>query len=221
MVQEKEIIKMLRGFSGKYSQYTVFMDWVACMAISIQNSCTLLFKKTYQARERQYLDIIGKYDHDEQQRFAKMAAMLISRMEEGEMDDVLGTIYMQSECGNKHMGQFFTPFSLSLACAQLVTEEVDEEHPLLLHEPCVGSGGMVIGTARALKEKGMNYQRCMKVVAQDLDCNCVHMAYVQMSLYGIDGIVAQGDTLCEPFTDINTYTPERVWITPKRAGMMI
>lgn len=212
---------MLQKFSGKYSLYTVFMDWVACMAISIQNACTLLFKKTYQDRERQYLDIIGKYDHDEQQCFSEMFAMLISRMQEGEMDDVLGAVYMQAECGNKYTGQFFTPFHLSLACAQLVIQGVDEEHPLRLHEPCVGSGGMVIAAAKALKEKGLNYQKCMHVTAQDLDCNCVHMAYVQMSLYEIDGIVAQGDTLTEPFPDIKTYPPARVWITPKKAKMLL
>lgn len=219
MVYEKEIVKTIQKLSGKYSLHTVFMDWVARMAISIQNSCTLLFKKTYQDRERKYLDIIGKYDPSEQQHFAEMFAMLISRMEEGEMDDVLGTIYMQSGCGNKNRGQFFTPFHLSLACAQLVIDGVEEAHPLHLHEPCVGSGGMIIAAAKALKEKGVNYQKCMKVVAQDLDCNCVHMSYVQLSLYGIDGIVVQGDTLVEPFTDIKTYPPGRVWITPKKAGM--
>ena len=149
--------------------------------------------------------------------------MFSIQLEEGEMEDVLGAIYMEAGCGNKNTGQFFTPFHVSLACAQLTVREqdVNEAHPLYFNEPSAGSGGMVIAAARALKERGINYQNCMKVVAQDLDWNCVYMTYVQLSLYGVDGIVVQGNTLTEPLTSLKAYPKERVFITPKKAGLLL
>ena len=220
---KKEIIKAMQKFSGRYSQYTVFMDWVTCIALAIQNGCTIFQGKVWQDREKHYHNIIEKYSHDEQKLLAEMSGMFSIQLEEGEMEDVLGAIYMEAGCGNKNTGQFFTPFHVSLACAQLTVREqdVNEAHPLYFNEPSAGSGGMVIAAARALKERGINYQNCMKVVAQDLDWNCVYMTYVQLSLYGVDGIVVQGNTLTEPLTSLKAYPKERVFITPKKAGLLL
>ena len=78
---------------------------------------------------------------------------------------------------------------------------------------------MIIAAAQTLKEKGVDYQRKMRVVAQDLDWKGVYMCYLQLSLLGIDAVVAQGDTLCEPY--VNGYPAERVLMTPARMGMLI
>ena len=79
---------------------------------------------------------------------------------------------------------------------------------------------MIIAEARVLKDRGINPQRCMEVIAQDLDWKGVYMTYVQLSLLGIKATVVQGDTLCEPF-DERKYNPERVLYTPARKGLLI
>lgn len=38
------------------------------------------------------------------------------------------------------------------------------------------------------------------MVCQDLDWTAVYMCYVQLSLFGVKAIVAQGNTLSEPYT---------------------
>ena len=64
-----------------------------------------------------------------------------------------------------------------------------------MHEPSTGGGGIIIAAAKVLKDRGLNYQKCLKVVAQDLDWKGVYMTYVQLSLLGIEATVIQGDSL--------------------------
>lgn len=58
-----------------------------------------------------------------------------------------------------------------------------------------------------------------RVVAQDLDWLAVYMTYIQLSLYGIDAIVCQGDTLMQPYK--SGYPRRRVLRTPRNAGLLI
>lgn len=79
---------------------------------------------------------------------------------------------------------------------------------------------MIIAAVRILKDRGLNPQRCMYVTAQDLDWKGVYMTFVQLSLLGIKAVVAQGDTLTEPYNSKN-YPPERVLYTPAQKGLLI
>ena len=78
---------------------------------------------------------------------------------------------------------------------------------------------MIIAVAKVLREMGIDYQKKIEVVAQDLDWNGVFMSYVQFSLLGIDAIVVQGDTLIEPY--VKGYPEGRVLRTPRNRGALI
>ena len=106
----REIIKKIDGMSGSKSSFQVFSDWVKCTALSISQSVYYSEK-----REKQFLETIAEYPKDE---FAKMTAMLTETFED-KFGDVLGNLFMMSGWGNKNTGQFFTPYSLSIACANL------------------------------------------------------------------------------------------------------
>lgn len=54
---------------------------------------------------------------------------------------------------------------------------------------------MILGFARALKSRGINYQQNLLVVATDISPTCAYMTYIQLALYGIPAIVHCGDTL--------------------------
>ena len=216
---KREIIKIINSLSGKYSAYDVFSDWVEMVALVIQNSLYLILNGIWQQREQKYMNIVSKYSPEEMQQMVKMNALLVQAFEE-EMSDILGEIYMESGCGNKNTGQFFTPFHVSVLTAQLrIPDDISEENPFMVNEPSTGSGGMIIAAAKVLKERGLNYQRCMKVVAQDIDWKGVYMTYVQLSLLGIKATVVQGDTLSEPY--VKGYPPERVFYTPAEMGVLL
>lgn len=213
---KKEIIKTIQGMSGRYSPYNIFDDWVTCSAIAISNACELMANKTWKKREQRYLEIVSKYDKSELEEFSYMLAMLAKCYEE-EFCDVLGSVYMEMGIGNKNTGQFFTPYHISYMTAKLAgTPEEDEKGIIRVHEPSCGSGGMIIAAAQVMKEEGIDYQKKMKVVAQDLDWKAVYMCYLQLSLLGIDAILIQGDTL-------KAEKPELIQVlrTPKNRGMLI
>ena len=215
-----EIIKIINSVSGQYSPHQVFSDWVCMMALSIANSCTLHKNKVYQDREDTFKLVANKYSETDYEKLAEATAYLIEEMEEPR--DVLGEIYMEGGFGSKSTGQFFTPFHLSEVTAELVygknlIRADDGKYPM--HEPSCGAGGMIIALANIMRRDGINYQRELEVIAQDLDWNCVYMCYVQLSLMGISAVVVQGDTLGEPYSK---ETPEhRVLYTPKKRGVLI
>lgn len=215
---KKEIAKQIEKMSGKYNAHTIFFDWVAMMALSIQNSCDIFKGTLWQKREKDYLAYAKKYNKQELQQFATMTAMLTIAFDE-EIYDYLGFIYMESGAGSKKAGQFFTPFHLSEMMARMEMRNVKEGETVSLNEPSTGGGGMILAAAKALKEREINYQKCLDVVAQDLDWTGVYMTYVQCSLTGIKAVVAQGDTIQEPYN--KSYNRERVLITPKKMGVLI
>lgn len=218
MDRKKDIVKCIAGISGKYSPYEVFSDWVKCMALAISNSLDMLHGEIWKKREQAYLDTIRKYDQKEARVFAEMFHMLVETMETN-MGDILGEIYMDEGLGNKASGQFFTPYHISYACAKLTIEEQDGCGVYRICEPSCGAGGMIIAVAQVLKDRGINYQHAMRVVAQDLDWKSVYMCYVQLSMLGVNAVVVQGDTLAEPY--YGNYPKERALFTPARMGVLL
>lgn len=217
---EKDILKLINDFHGGHSPYTIFSDWVTMLGLSISNTCTLFHDKIWNDREEWYKSLAGKYQPNEMTRFTEMNAYLVEALEE-EMADILGGVFMLSGAGNGRLGQFFTPFHLSELCAKLGLDEdrIRSEEKITVNEPSTGGGGMIIATAKVLKDNGINYQKKMEVVAQDLDWLGVFMSYVQFSFLGINAIVAQGDTLIEPY--VKGYPEARVFRTPANKGVLI
>lgn len=216
---KQKIVEMIISMAGKYPPITIFEDWVCCSAIAIQNACCLFHNRVWEQREQTYLAIMQKYEIEERKRLSEMLLLLTLAFEE-KTEDLLGQIFMESGCGSKQNGQFFTPYHLSELTAKLALAEVEKTGKLIINEPSVGGGGMIIGVANALKEKRINYQTCMKVTAQDLDWRSVYMAYVQFSLLGINAEVIQGDTLSEAYVN-GQYPPDKILRTPKRMGMIL
>lgn len=212
-----EIVKSIQGMSGKYSPYQIFSDWVTMSAISIQNNCTLHKNDVWEEREKQYKDITHKYNGEEMVKFSRMFGMLVETMNK-EIRDWLGEIYMESGCGNKNAGQFFTPWHISLLNAEMSIPK-DINGRITLNEPSAGGGGMILATAAVLKKRGINYQNTLDVVAQDLDWLAVYMCYVQLSIAGIRANVMQGSSLEELKRDKNRR--KCIFETPKKAGMVI
>ena len=193
------------------------------MAISIQNSVHVFHNQLWKEREQTYIDTMRKYNKDEQTKLCMMMGMLIDTLEDGP-DDVLGKIYMEAGMGSKSTGQVFTPFNLAELTAKLSLAENLEAYKngekLTLNEPTCGGGAMIIAAAKALQDAGVNYQKCMEVVAQDIDWKGVYMCYVQLSLLGISAICVQGDTIADPYVPGKT-DPSHILETPKKMGALL
>ena len=224
MNRKNEIINSIEKISGKYSAYEVFTDWIRCMALAIANSISPVHNRIWEEREAAYKDTMRKYSPEEQTMLHEMTAWLVETLEDGP-DDVLGDIYMRSGMGSKAAGQFFTPFHLSVLTARtalsgFTSSFEDKMTKLEINEPSCGGGGMIIAAAKVLQEAGINYQKWMRVIAQDLDWKGVYMCYVQLSLLGINAVCVQGDSLMFPYNPAKTPRANRLY-TPARLGALI
>jgi type I restriction-modification system DNA methylase subunit len=218
MNRKNDIIKMIECMSGKYSAYEIFTDWTRCSAIAISNALDVNHREVWRKREDLYLNTIGKYSAKETRTFSDMLCMLAETLEH-EMVDVLGQIYMEAGMGSKASGQFFTPYHISALTADICGILPDNDGIYRINEPSCGGGGMIIAFASSLKKQGISYQTKMRVIAQDLDWKGVYMCYLQLSLLGINAVVAQGDTLSDPYH--KGYPPERMMYTPMNMGVFI
>lgn len=200
-MNKEDIVKIIHSIKGNV--YTVYSDWVRMCAIAIQNAVIISEK-----RENEYKSIVQKYSDIDLGKMCQAFGMLQMMMEE-KYDDYLGSIYMMLETGSKRTGQFFTPYHLSQLLARIVDEERQDEGRTIINEPSCGGGANIIAFLEKEKEKGINYQDCYEVIAQDLDWNCVYMCYVQLSLMGVYGKVIQKDSLSgeEPDKDNVLFTP--------------
>lgn len=219
-----EIAKRIQRMSGSQSPYNIFSDWIECFALSIANACMMMCGSVCQEREKRYLQIINKYSKEERTQLAEMCGLLTAAYEDGEsirFGDILGEMYMESGSGNKHTGQFFTPYHVSLLTAEMsIPADYNGEKPIKISEPACGSGGMIVAAAEVLYRRGINFQKRMRVQTQDLDWRAVYMCYVQLSLFGINAVVVQGDTLAEPYTG-DSYPQNRVFRTPCNMGLLL
>lgn len=213
MNYKEEIIKNIDSLSGKYNPYQVFFDWVYIMALTISNSTDMIKGPIWKEREARYMELASRYSSEEMHTMCLLFTLL-SMSYEDKIEDVLGYIYMKSGAGNNRLGQFFTPFHISDFVAKIGMEQIIPGKKYPIFEPSCGAGGMIIAAAKHVIEQGGDI-KCLKVVAQDLDWLGVYMTYVQLSLIGIDAVVAQGDSLK------NEIIPEnRKFRTPVNKGMI-
>lgn len=204
----KGIIKKLKILGSKYSISRVFEDWIAVFAISISNSVD---RTNWDEREQRFLETINRYTPDEQQLLVEASTGLVMALDkecsEGRLTDLLGEVFHGLNLHNKYHGQFFTPFHICEFMGHIaltdggkdagttVRDALCQRGYVTVCEPCVGSGGLVLGFANAMYKQGLNYNKQMVAYCCDIDIKCVYMAYIQLSLYGIPAVVVHGNSL--------------------------
>lgn len=212
----EEISSRIEELSGIYSPYVIFSDWVKMYALSISNMLEICENSLWKKRESEYLGIASKYTPEQLKKFAELSARLVELYEAAGPYDALGEIYMASGCGNKGTGQFFTPYHISSLVADLAVDKIKAGEKIIINEPSCGGGGMILAAAKRINEAGGDAQLQMDIVAQDLDWNSVYMAYVQLSLNGLNAVCIQGDSL-----QMIAAPKECVLETPRRRGLLI
>lgn len=191
---KKEFIKTLNSIDYSRNSYEVFADFLTLASISL---CNTYYKN--EEYENEYGRVISRYKKPD--LFPVLFGMIAEELERNPWQDLLGELYMSSDFGNKHTGQFFTPFHLSDMMAQvtidenLIKNDIEKRGYFTLAEPACGAGGLIIAAAKTLKNMGLNPQQCMYFDATDLDQKCFEMTFIQTSLLGLCGDVHWGNTL--------------------------
>lgn len=127
-------------------------------------------------------------------------------------EDVLGDIFTEMNQHDQKGGQVFTPAHIGNIMGELtLTEdyawgEIKRQGFIVIKENCCGSGAITFGALNRLLDLNIspNYQTL--VIASDTDERCVHMCYLQLSLYGIPAVVLQRNDITDEIYD--------EWFTP-------
>lgn len=209
----KELVKALRAISYSHSIHEVFQDWLAVSAIAISNAVDW---KQQERREEIYMEIITKYSKSEQEKLAETLALLVLVLQKEQNahgpTDILGQVFHALELHSKYKGQFFTPPHICEMMGSMVLGgknlegTVAKKGYITVCEPCIGSGGMILGAAKAMANRHLNYQTQMLVTGIDIDMKCVQMAYLQLSLLGIPAVIIHGNSLTDEVWS-HWYTP--------------
>ena len=121
--------------------------------------------------------------------------------------DMLGEAYMDlvrhfAEEEGKSGGQFFTPPHIVNLCVRLVDEFEDG---FTLHDPTVGSGGMLIEAARYYREEQGGDPTKLTFTGQEINPDIAAIAKMNLSIHGLEGAIEREDSLSSPaFTDEDT-----------------
>lgn len=207
--QIKEISGLIDKLTYRRNRWEVLTDFFEISAITVSNR----FDHTKaDEREKRYQQIIKSYNEEEMQlvteAFARTFMLLTDMPRTGKFDDYLGKLYMESATSNKSVGQFFTPYNLSQACARLTidAERLKEDKIYTMLEPTCGSGGMILAAVEDMHNKGFNYSYNLFVECGDIDSRCVHMTYLQLGLAGVPAAIYHRNGL--------TLETWDVWHTP-------
>lgn len=217
--RQRELEKLYNKLCSRYSRYEVWQDMVVMIACSIANAVD---KRHFDEREAMYMRVVKKYSNDELNVFPDFFTHIVLGMEENPDCDFLGELYMNLELGNKYVGQFFTPYEICRAMAQVTIDgdflkgQIDRHGWVSINDCACGAGATLVAAANYLKSINVNYQMQALFVAQDVDMTVALMCYIQLSLLGCAGYVVIGNTLTEPQTGNVLFGEEssRCWYTP-------
>ena len=216
---QKRFVKIINSFRYGSGVRNVFEDFVRLGTYEIsQNTRRSIGWEIDDDDEQAYLEIVKKYKPDEVRGpFKEMFDCLVEGL--GVMEgDFLGPIYMDLKLGNKALGQFFTPYHVSLMMAEMqidrdeIRRKIDEKGYVAINDPCCGSGGMPIAYAQAFRKAEFNQETELFVIAQDLDSTMACMCYLQLSLRGIPALVLNMNSMIPDKVFWRRYTPMYFWM---------
>ena len=210
----EDIIKRINASVYRFDKHQLISDVFECGAITISNMVDSMDKEE---REKRYLQVIKKYQKEEQTLIAEIFAMIFALLssvvyDNGRFYDNLGELFMRCNQGSSSAGQYFTPFQVSAMMARMIIgdeilEKTQNDGVLTLNDSCCGGGGMMMAALDVLKNKyHVNYTRNCFVLCSDIDLRCVHMTYLQLALAGVPAIVKHQDSL--------TGETWSIWKTP-------
>lgn len=217
--RQRELEKLYNKLCGRYSRHEVWQDMVVMIACAIANAVD---KRHFDEREAMYMRIVPKYSKEELDIFPEFFTHIVLGMEESPDCDFLGELYMNLDLGNKHAGQFFTPYSVCQFMAEcsiqddLLEEQIKKHGWISINDCACGAGATLVAAANYLRSRKINYQQQALFVAQDVDMTVGLMCYIQLSLLGCAGYVVIGNTITEPQVGPVLFGEDssRCWFTP-------
>ena len=113
-------------------------------------------------------------------------------------EDLLGLIYMQLQYGNLRMGQYFTPYVVARAMAEMLIPplgpSIPGEPPLSILDPCCGSGVLLLCAMEVIEREqpARLDDGSILLYGIDIDATCVKMAHLNLDLHRLGRYLRTG-----------------------------
>lgn len=201
---QTEFAKTFRYLADRHSSWQAWADFVVLSAIAIANRFGDPDDERHAEREKEYLDIMKRYDAKEREIFPQLFALTVMALEENPEQDYLGEMFMALELGNHWKGQFFTPYHLCEFMAKCSMQDVDahiqEKGWIGIMDCACGAGALLIAARNHLYLANPPFGYLPPhlhalFVCQDIDRTAALMCYIQLSLLGCSGYVVVGDSI--------------------------
>lgn len=212
-----EFSKKIKTLAYSRPLFEVWNDFVMLASCAISNAFD---RMNFEQRENLYMRIISKYRDNDRYVFTELLTLTVDALEKNPDQDFLGSIFIELGLANKHNGQYFTPYDVAKAKAEITLGDVEDtlakSGAVTIHDSCCGSGALLIASINVARKKlscsGINFQNVVFVSAQDIDPTVAAMCYIQLSLHGVAGHVKVGNALVEPVATTDYF--ENYWFTP-------
>lgn len=194
-----EIVTLLKNVNSSYSVREAYCDlidlWVILIGANAKGNLPEAAPDTFQRQHTKYSATGLKQLYIIIQKSAYLIKTTCS--------DILGRIYMNVG-SNKQLQQFFTPDSISELMAALTYENRPEKDNVI-SDMCVGSGGLILGYIRYIRNQGIDLTNTLFVL-NDIDLFCCKMCFIQMSIVGAAAEITCSDALSDPQTEGSSFT---------------
>ncbi|MFQ8695472.1 MAG: N-6 DNA methylase [Alitiscatomonas sp.] len=206
-----EFCGLVKKLAYRYECWNIWSDFLRMAAMTLAN---MVKTPEWDRREEEYLSIINSYSKEEQKVFPQLLGLLDTALAENPDQDFLGEVSMCLHLSQKDKGQYFTPCHVAKMMALLTYGDMKEKKMsagyIEVNDPACGSGSLLIAFAEVAKSHGIDPEKEILFVAQDLNCTAAFMCYIQLALLGYPAFVIVGDVLTNP--GLQPYN--QVWYTP-------
>lgn len=208
---DEQFLALFWQLFPRYSAWQVWNDFLVLAATSLANTVKT---ESFEQREQEYRRTIERYSPEEQKIFPDLFACVVCALEENPEQDFLGEMYTRLQLSQHQKGQFFTPYHVcecmaEINCSDGLQDVLAQRGYISVSDPACGAGATLLAFANVLRKHGINYQKHVLFVAQDVDRTAALMCYIQLSLAGCPAYVIVGDSLAKP----GLHPDNEVWYT--------
>jgi len=195
----KDFLKVFNSLCTSRQSWQVWADWISatacCLSISVDHE-----RDRYKQRSEEFRQCMDRIGDDKKAQ--EMFDIMVNALEADPGQDFLGEIYMELGLGSHWHGQFFTPISLSKMMAETTLadsmDRLKDKRWISVCDPSCGAGSTLIAAADYYRAHGINYQKKVVFVGQDIDRVVAQMCYIQLTLLGCPGYIVVANTLTNP-----------------------
>ena len=166
----KQFTKAFERLAHHRERHDVLADFLE-LAVCAVRKTTLPPGLAADAIEAAYMAVVKQSRPEDIRAMPQLLGITTMAVQEGGCD-FLGQVTSDLGLINGHMGQFFTPYDVSRAIAEIslldVGQPIRENGFVTVMEPASGAGGMVIAAADVIAKQGFDVGHQLYVEATDL-----------------------------------------------------